>query len=115
MLTHRFPLGRELVAHFNVLERTNESILWRCGDFPWVAPDGPRGDDSLIRLSAILEPETHQATFIFDSVIFQGKTREHVPFLVKISVVPFMAWAHRQYTKLLVETAIPNVTRLSST
>ena len=55
--------------------------------------------------------EKQRVDFEFDSVKFQGlHPFETPPLPVKLLVIPFMTWAHQQYTKLLVETGIRNVT-----
>lgn len=100
------------MAHFNVLRRTTSSILFRCGDFPFVAPNGPRADDGLIEVRANFKPEEQRIEFQFDSVIFQGLNKiDRVPLPVAVLVIPAMIWLHQQYTKALVETGIRNVLR----
>ncbi|KAH7116322.1 hypothetical protein EDB81DRAFT_916693 [Dactylonectria macrodidyma] len=113
LLEESYEQGTEFVAHFNVLRRTPSSILFRCGDFPFVAPNGPRAQDSLIELRANLKPEEQRIEFQFDSVIFQGLDKiDHVPPPVAVLVIPvMMTWAHQQYTKALVETGVRNVLR----
>jgi hypothetical protein len=103
-------LGQEFVAHFEVRSRAKSSILFRCGDFPSVAPTSPRKDDALIEVRAILMPSEHRVIFHFDSVIFQGLHQaESPPLPVKLLVIPFMTWAHQQYAKALVEGGVQNV------
>ncbi|KAK7426664.1 hypothetical protein QQZ08_006842 [Neonectria magnoliae] len=113
ILQDDYNQGREFLAHFNVLTRTPSSILFRCGDFPSVAANGPRANDGLVELSVVLEPEKQRAEFRFDSVMFQGanKIDHDPPLLVAVLVKPFMTWGHQQYVKLLVETGIHNVLR----
>jgi hypothetical protein len=99
-----YEVGTQVTDHFEVLEKTGDRIVFRCGDSP--LKRDVRLSDGLFELSANVNPEQGVVEFNLKSVMYQG--------LGKSSVVPMpshIEWLHRQYVKLLMESALQNVLR----
>lgn len=101
-----YPLGTLITDHFEVVSKTPESIIVRCGD----TPRNPevRASDGLFEISAVVKPDEGVAEFGLKSCFYQGlgkagDTEGPMPAHV--------AWLHRQYSKLLLETALYKVRR----
>ncbi|KAI9926343.1 hypothetical protein ASPWEDRAFT_45592 [Aspergillus wentii DTO 134E9] len=96
--------GTLITDHFQVLEKTPERIIVRCGDSPRVT--GVRPSDGLFEMSAVVKPEQGVAEFGLKSCFYQGLGKaESEPMPSHI------VWLHKQYTKLWLETAVHNCTR----
>jgi len=91
-----------------VLQKTPTSILIRCGDSPLNSPDAARPSDGLFEIAAVANLEKGYAEFRLKSIFYQGlgKSATQDP-----PMGGFMLWAHKQYTKLWLESAIRNVQR----
>lgn len=79
-------------------------IIVRCGDSPLKTEVRP--SDGLFEMEAQVFPDKGFAEFRLKSVFYQG--------LGKAEGLPmegFMWWAHKQYTKLWMESAVRNVLR----
>lgn len=99
-----YPIGTQITDHFEVLAKTSESIIVRCGDTPRIKDVRP--GEGLFEMSAVIKTEEGVAEFQLKSVFYQG--------LGKAAGPPMPAWMeflHREYTKLWMETAVRNVTR----
>jgi hypothetical protein len=99
-----YPVGTQITDHFEVLTKTPESIIVRCGDSPRKTEVRP--SDGLFEMKAEIKRDEGVAEFQLKSVFYQGLGKAtgnpmpaHIEFL------------HRLYTKLWMETAIRNVTR----
>lgn len=104
LMSSTYEPGTLITDHFEVLEKTSDRILIRCGDSP--RRQDVRASDGLFEISAVVKPDEGVAEFGLKSCFFQGLARaESEP------MPPHVAWLHRQYTKLLLETAINNVRR----
>ncbi|OJJ47325.1 hypothetical protein ASPZODRAFT_16005 [Penicilliopsis zonata CBS 506.65] len=102
--TSSYEAGTLITDHFEVVEKTSERILVRCGDTP--RNQDVRASDGLFEMSAVVKPDEGVAEFALKSCFFRGLGKaegEPMP--------PHIAWLHRQYTKLWLETALSNVTR----
>lgn len=96
--------GTIMTDHFEVVEKTPERIVVRCGGSPRI--QDVRESDGLFEMSAIVKPEEDVAEFGVKSCFFQG--------LGKAEAGPmpwFVAFLHRQYSKLLLASAVKNVLR----
>lgn len=104
LLTSTYPLGTELMNHFNVVDRPDAStIVFRCGDSPLENPESPRSNDGLFEMEATVKQEEGFAEFRLKSVFYQGEGRtEKAPFEGEV----VMPWAHRAYAKLWMEVAV---------
>ena len=92
-----------MANHFTVIEKSSDSILFRCGDSPLVNRDRPRESDGLFELSAQAKLDQGFAEFRLKSVFFSGEPKtDKAPFEGDI----FGSWAHRMYDKLLMEDAV---------
>jgi len=99
LLFSNYDVGTQITDHFEVVEKTPETIIVRCGDSP--LKTGVRPSDGLFEMGVKINKEEGFAEFRLKSVFYNGvgKTTEapmpkHVEF------------AHRLYTKLWMETAI---------
>ncbi|KIV92846.1 hypothetical protein PV10_04110 [Exophiala mesophila] len=107
LLSSPYNIGTEITDHFVVLDKTPTSILIRCGDSPLKSPDGQRPSDGLFEISAETDFDKGFAEFRLKSVFFQGegvvedKTKEPMDARTK--------WAHQQYAKLWMESAVRHV------
>ncbi|KAJ9299911.1 hypothetical protein DTO271G3_2795 [Paecilomyces variotii] len=96
--------GTQITDHFEVIEKTPERIVVRCGDSP--LKRDVRESDGLFEMSAVVKPEEGVAEFGLKSVFYQGLGKaESEP------MPPHIAWLHKVYTKVLLETAIHLTTR----
>ncbi|THX61105.1 hypothetical protein D6D06_00857 [Aureobasidium pullulans] len=99
-----YSVGTQITDHFEVLTKTPESIIVRCGDSPRKMEVRP--SDGLFEMRAEIKEAEGVAEFQLKSVFYQGlgkATGKPMP--------PHIEFLHRQYTKLWMETAISNVTR----
>lgn len=97
-------MGTQITDHFEVLAKTAESIIVRCGDSPRKMEVRP--NDGLFEMRAEVKQDEGVAEFQLKSVFYQGLGKaEGRPMPAHIEFL------HRQYTKLWMETAIRNVTR----
>lgn len=99
-----YEVGTQITDHFEVISKTRDSIIVRCGDSP--LKTGVRDSDGLFEMSVRVDKEEGVAEFRLKSVFYKGlgtatgkPMPEHVEF------------AHRLYTKLWMETAVRNVVR----
>ncbi|KAI9367769.1 hypothetical protein BJX61DRAFT_551089 [Aspergillus egyptiacus] len=99
-----YEVGTLITDHFEVVEKTAERIVVRCGDSP--RRREVRASDGLFEISAVVKPEDGVAEFGLKSCFYQGLGKaagEPMP--------PHIVWLHQQYTKLLAETALGRVRR----
>lgn len=99
-----YPVGTEITDHFEVVSKTPEAIVVRCGGSPLVKD--VRDSDGLFEMGVVIKREEGVAEFRLKSVFYKGLGKadgkpmpDHIEFL------------HRLYTKLWMETAIRNVVR----
>lgn len=93
-----------ITDHFEVVDKTPDRIVVRCGGSPRVQE--VRESDGLFEMSAVMKPEEGVAEFGLKSCFFQGLGKaESEPMPAHI------VWLHKQYTKLWSESAIRNVLR----
>ena|SRR2546421_12238572 len=109
----RYDPGTQMTDHFEVLAKSSEpqgpgetlqSILVRCGDSP--LKQDVRRSDGLFEIATQVCVDKGYAEFRLKSVFYQG--------LGEAAGKPmdgFMWWAHKQYTKLWMESAVRNVKR----
>lgn len=103
--TSNYPIGTEITDHFQVVEKTEDRIVVRCGDSP--LKRDVRESDGLFEMSVDVKQDEGVAVFYLKSVFFNGLTgKKEGP------VMPFhMEWLHREYAKLWMESALRNVYR----
>ncbi|KAL2811428.1 hypothetical protein BJX63DRAFT_276479 [Aspergillus granulosus] len=100
--TSEYNIGTLVTDHFEVVEKTPETILMRSGDSP--RNRAVREVDGLFEISAITKPNEGIVEFGLKTYFFQGLGKAQGP-----PVPAPVEWLHRQYVKLLLETAVQNV------
>lgn len=104
MRTSTYDVGTQITDHFEVIEKTPEAIIVRCGDSPMKT--GVRDGDGMFEMDAVVKEGEGCVEFRLKSVFWQGNGRsekEGGPMPAHV------LWAHRQYTKLWMETAVRSV------
>ena len=99
-----YDRGTLITDHFEVVEKTPDRIVVRCGGSPRIQE--VRESDGLFEMSAVVKQDEGVAEFGLKSCFFKGLGKaESEP------MPPHIAWLHRQYTKLMSATAVQNVLR----
>ncbi|KAJ5949330.1 hypothetical protein N7454_000914 [Penicillium verhagenii] len=99
LLKNKYDVGTIVTDHFEVVEKTEDHIIVRCGDSP--RNQDVRPSDGLFEIGAVIKQEEGVAEFTLKSCFYQGLGKaEGVP------MGPVVTWLHQQYTKLLMETAV---------
>ncbi|KAB8801896.1 hypothetical protein FH972_026717 [Carpinus fangiana] len=98
-----YDVGTEITDHFQVVDKTKDHITVRGGDTPRTR--GVRDSDGLFEMSAKINREEGVAEFGLKSVFYQGlgATKDE-PMPAPI------AFLHRLYSKLLMETSVRSLT-----
>jgi hypothetical protein len=102
LLSNTYNVGTQITDHFEVISKTPEAIVVRCGDSP--LKTGVRDSDGLFEIGVNINKEEGVAEFRLKSVFYKG--------LGKADLKPMpdhIEFAHRLYTKLWMETAMGNV------
>ena len=97
-----YEVGTQITDHFEVVSKSPDAIVVRCGDSP--LKTGLRDSDGLFLMGTVINKEEGVAEFKLMSVFYKGLSKadskpmpDHIEF------------AHRLYTKLWMETAVQNV------
>ena len=101
--TSEYKRGTRMVDHFEVLQRSPQEIVIRCGDTP--LNNGRRGSDGLFTIRANYRPSENDIEFQLQSIFFNS--------LHQSTSGPMPEWMellHRVYTKLLMESAVRAMT-----
>lgn len=106
LLNSDYSPGTQITDHFEVLAKSPTSIVIRCGDSPLKSEVRP--SDGLFEIGAKVNPDKGYAEFRLKSVFYQGLGKVEGN---KQPMDGFMWWAHKQYTKLWMESAMRNVKR----
>lgn len=105
-----YEVGTKITDHFEVVSKNANSIIVRCGDSPRVRD--VRASDGLFEMSAEIKKDEGVAEFGLKSVFYNGLAqpdKEGPPLSPPMS--NWIQWLHQQYDKVLMETAITNVTK----
>lgn len=104
LASSNYETGTEMVDHFEIIGKSDESIIVRCGGSP--LNKDVRAGDGLFELTARTDEQDQMARFEMKSVFFSGlnKSEQHM-------VPGHIEWGHRLYTKLLMETAVRQLTK----
>ncbi|KAJ7682886.1 hypothetical protein B0H17DRAFT_1138115 [Mycena rosella] len=94
-----YPVGTQITDHFEVISRTPSSIAVRSGDSP--RNSGVRASDGVFEMTAVVNEAEGVAEFGLKSVFFQGEGKGDGS-----SIPSHIAFAHRLYTKLWMESAL---------
>ena len=92
-----YPVGTIVTDHFEVVEKTPDRIVVRCGDSPRVRD--VRESDGLFEMSAVVKPDEGVAEFGLKSCFFQGLGKTE-----SLGMPAHIIWLHKQYAKLWLET-----------
>ncbi|KAI5301436.1 hypothetical protein KEM56_001718 [Ascosphaera pollenicola] len=98
--TSSYKVGTQITDHFEVVEKSPTRIIVRCGDSP--LNKDVRASDGLFEMSAVVKEDEGVAEFGLKSIFFTGTgdMKEKGP------MPPFIVFLHRQYDRILIETAI---------
>ncbi|KAL2813557.1 hypothetical protein BJX63DRAFT_215853 [Aspergillus granulosus] len=99
LLQSDYKIGTDIAGNFEVVDRSEESILIRGGDK--TSHRGLRPLDGLIELSACINRENGMAEFGFKSLFFQGAGATS-----KLPMPGPVVWMHEQYAKALLASGI---------
>ncbi|TVY39883.1 hypothetical protein LOCC1_G006111 [Lachnellula occidentalis] len=102
LATSTYEPGTQITDHFEVVSKTPESIVVRCGGSP--LEQGVRASDGLFEMGVQIKKDEGVAEFRLKSVFYTG--------LGKAEAGPMplhVLFAHKLYTKLWMETAVGNV------
>ncbi|KAL0576424.1 hypothetical protein V5O48_005560 [Marasmius crinis-equi] len=97
-----YEVGTQVTDHYEVLERTPNSIILRCGDSPH--NDDSRALDGVFELAAEVKREEGVAEFHLRLVAWSGQGKSDQP-----PMGSFVQWLHQQYDKVFMETGLWNV------
>ncbi|KAJ6526597.1 hypothetical protein DFH09DRAFT_995720 [Mycena vulgaris] len=98
LATSTYPVGTQITDHFEVISHTPSSIAVRAGDSP--RNSGVRASDGVFEMTAVVNAEEGVAEFGLKCVFFQGEGKSTG------SMPSHIAFAHRLYTKLWMESAL---------
>ena len=96
-----YEVGTQLTDHFEVVERTPNSIIVRCGDSPY---NNDREMDGIFEFATEVKRDEGVAEFHLRTVMWIVKGKTEKPPLNSV-----MQWLHQQYDKLWMETGLWNV------
>lgn len=103
LLSSSYEVGTEITDHFQVLEKTDNRIVVRCGDSP--LKRDVRESDGLFEMSVDIKKEEGVAIFYLKSVFYNGLSGKK-----EGAVMPYhMELLHREYAKIWMESALRNV------
>ena len=97
-----YDVGTQITDHFEVVSKTPDAIVVRCGDSP--LKTGVRDSDGLFLMGTTINKEEGVAEFRLLSVFYKGLGKH-----AQKPMPDHIEFAHRLYTKLWMETAVQNV------
>lgn len=106
-----YEVGTIVTDHFEVVSKTPESIIVRCGDSPRIKD--VRESDGLFEMTAVVKKEEGVAEFGLKSVFYNGLSGYKSGANGGPGANPMpghVQWLHQQYDKVLMESALKNVT-----
>ncbi len=99
-----YSVGTVVTDHFEVVKRTRDSVIVRCGDTPRIR--GVRPSEGVFEMAADVKPEKGVVEFHLRSVFWQGEGKADKPPMDGL-----IFFLHQQYDKVLMEGALGNVTK----
>lgn len=99
-----YPVGTQITDHFEVVSKTPNSIIVRCGDSPRKLD--VRESDGLFEMLAEVKKEEGVAEFGLKSVFYNGLAQPDKEQGVAPPMSTWIQWLHAQYDKLLMETSL---------
>ena len=105
-----YDVGARITDHFEVLAKTDSSIIVRCGDSPRISE--VRDSDGLFEMTADVKQEEGVVEFGLKSVFYNGLAQpDKEGKKLEEPMGPWIKWMHAQYDKVLMESAIRNCMR----
>ncbi|TVY38618.1 hypothetical protein LCER1_G008841 [Lachnellula cervina] len=104
LATSSYDVGTQITDHFEVVSKTPEAIVVRCGGSP--LEQGVRASDGLFEMGVQIKKDEGVAEFRLKSVFYTGLGKAEGP-----PMPAHVFFAHKLYTKLWMETAVGNVVR----
>ncbi|TVY12632.1 hypothetical protein LARI1_G009276, partial [Lachnellula arida] len=102
LATSSYDVGTQITDHFEVVSKTPEAIVVRCGGSP--LEQGVRASDGLFEMGVQIKKDEGVAEFRLKSAFFTGLGKADSP-----PMPAHILFAHKLYTKLWMETAVGNV------
>jgi hypothetical protein len=111
--TSTYEVGTKITDHFEVVSKTPESIIVRCGDSPRVTD--VRESDGLFEMSAEVRQDEGVVVLGLKSIFFNGRKPAPADSTTggpaSGPMSSWIQWLHQQYDKVLMETAVRNISR----
>lgn len=105
-----YEVGTKITDHFEVVSKTPESIIVRCGDSPRV--QDVRESDGLFEMSAVIRKDEGVAVLGLKSLFYNGLAQpDQTGTPGSGPMGTWIQWLHQQYDKVLMETALKNITQ----
>lgn len=105
-----YEVGTKITDHFEVVSKTPESIIVRCGDSPRV--QDVRESDGLFEMSAVVRKDEGVAVLGLKSLFYNGLAQpDQTGTPGSGPMGTWIQWLHQQYDKVLMETALKNITQ----
>lgn len=104
----KYEVGTMITDHFEVVSKTPESVMVRCGDSP--RSRDVRESDGLFEMTAVVKKDEGVAEFGLKSVFYNG-LKGHESGSKDGPMPSHVQWLHQQYDKIWMESAIRNVTK----
>lgn len=99
-----YDVGTQITDHFEVLTKSKDSIVVRCGGSPRIKEVRP-GEGLFEMVTRVNEHERY-VEFALKSVFFQGAGKNETG---NPPMPPHIKYLHLLYTKFLLETAVKNL------
>lgn len=107
--TSPYDVGTQITDHFEVVSKTPNAIIVRCGDSPRIRD--VRASDGLFEMLAEVKKEEGVVEFGLKSVFYNGLGQPEKEGKGSGPMSPTIQWLHKQYDKVLMESAITNCTK----
>ncbi|KAI5798840.1 hypothetical protein EDC01DRAFT_649469 [Geopyxis carbonaria] len=98
-----YEVGTQITDHFEVIDKTPDRIVVRCGDSPLKKEVRP--SDGLFAMGVAINNEEAVAEFSLKSVFYQGLGKSNG---TDPPMPAWMAFLHRQYARIWIEFAVRN-------
>ena len=99
-----YDVGTVVTDHFEVVAKSENSIIVRCGDSPRIKD--VRESDGLFEMTTDVKEDEGVVEFGLKSVFYNGIARPDEGKESPAPMGPWIQWLHSHYDKVLMETAI---------
>ncbi|KIY72523.1 hypothetical protein CYLTODRAFT_434742 [Cylindrobasidium torrendii FP15055 ss-10] len=100
-----YAMGTQVTDHFEVVERSPTSIVMRCGGSARIRDVRP--EEGVFEIAVDVKKEEGVVDFHLRSIFWQGVGKTEVQPMGEW----YVDWLHKQYSKVLMESAVKNVTK----